>query len=174
MSLRPHVLVLVLVLATCMFACGAGPRLEKTTLFNAGEGGYKLYRIPGIVVTTRDAARLLRGPQEHRERLGSDRHLDATQRRRRRHLGGAQKVAHLGPRVPKNSVALSEEGRREGDQTANNPVAIVDHDGTMHFLYCVEYARCFSMRSTDDGATWRPPVDITDAFDGFRPDTTGR
>src|SRR5579884_3748230 len=26
-------------------------RLEKTDLFEAGKGGYKLYRIPGIVVT---------------------------------------------------------------------------------------------------------------------------
>ena len=29
----------------------AGPGLTKTDLFHAGQDGYKLYRIPGIVVT---------------------------------------------------------------------------------------------------------------------------
>src|SRR5262252_942190 len=31
----------------------AEPRLEKTDLFEAGKGGHKLYRIPGIVVTAK-------------------------------------------------------------------------------------------------------------------------
>jgi sialidase-1 len=31
----------------------AEPRLEKTDLFEAGKGGHKLYRIPGLVVTAR-------------------------------------------------------------------------------------------------------------------------
>ena len=59
---------------------------------------------------------------------------------------------------------------KESDQTVNNPVAIADRDGTVSFVYCVEYARCFSMRSTDDGATWSEPVEITAAFDAFRPE----
>ena len=36
------------------------------------------------------------------------------------------------------------------------------------FLYCINYARCFSMRSTDDGVTWSAPVEITAAFEPFR------
>src|SRR5260370_1798299 len=32
-------------------AYGAPPLLTKTKFFEGGEGGYKLYRIPGIVVT---------------------------------------------------------------------------------------------------------------------------
>jgi sialidase-1 len=31
----------------------AEPSLEKTTLFTAGEQGYKLFRIPGLVVSPR-------------------------------------------------------------------------------------------------------------------------
>src|SRR6516162_4603044 len=31
----------------------AEPRLEKTDLFEAGKGGHKLYRIPGIVATAK-------------------------------------------------------------------------------------------------------------------------
>lgn len=51
----------------------------------------------------------------------------------------------------------------------NNPVAIVDREtGAIQFLYCINYARCYSMRSTDDGLTWSPPVDITASFEPFR------
>ena len=50
-----------LVVVSCSAAGGArgdeprdeAPRLEKTDLFRAGEGGYFMYRIPGIVVTGR-------------------------------------------------------------------------------------------------------------------------
>jgi sialidase-1 len=38
----------------------------------------------------------------------------------------------------------------------------------VEFLYCVNYARCFSMRSTDEGQTWSAPVEITAAFEPFR------
>ena len=51
----------------------------------------------------------------------------------------------------------------------NNQVAIVDRDtGAVEFLYCVNYARCFSLRSTDDGISWSEPVEITAAFEPFR------
>ena len=40
--------------------------------------------------------------------------------------------------------------------------------GAIEFLYCVNYARAFSMRSTDDGVTWSQPVEITAAFESFR------
>ena len=43
----------------------------------------------------------------------------------------------------------------------NNPIAIADRDGPVHFLYCVEYMRCFYMRSEDDGVSWSKPTEIT-------------
>jgi sialidase-1 len=39
----------------------------------------------------------------------------------------------------------------------------------VHFLYCVEYARCFYMRSDDDGQTFSPPREITATFENYRP-----
>jgi len=61
-----------------------------------------------------------------------------------------------------------------GKATADNPTAIVDRkSGAVHFLYQVNYARCFYMRSDDDGQTFTPAVDITSVFDGFGPSTTG-
>jgi sialidase-1 len=67
-------------------------------------------------------------------------------------------------------VALAQKLASETDQTVNNPVAIVEPDGTLHVLYCVEYARCFAIQSTDDGVSWSEPVDLTSAFERFRPE----
>ena len=50
-------------------------------------------------------------------------------------------------------------------------MAIVDRQsGVIHFLFCAEYARCYYVRSKDDGQTWTEAVDITATFDAFRPD----
>src|SRR5262249_27324732 len=37
-----------------------------------------------------------------------------------------------------------------------------------HFLYCLEYERCFYLRSEDDGQKFSPAVEITSAFEQFR------
>jgi sialidase-1 len=71
---------------------------------------------------------------------------------------------------PKNPAAVAKKlglGAGAG-VTYNNPVAIADRNGTVHFLFCVEYMRAFYMRSEDDGKTFSKPVEITAAFAGFR------
>jgi sialidase-1 len=52
--------------------------------------------------------------------------------------------------------------------TYNNPVPIADRDGSIHFLYCLEYCRCFYVRSDDDGVTWSQPREITSTFEKLR------
>lgn len=82
-----------------------------------------------------------------------------------------QQLVRLTGKVAKNPVALQHKLGKEGEVTLNNPVAIVDRQtGVIHFLYCVEYARCYYLRSDDDGKTFTRPVDITAAFLKFRPD----
>ena len=71
---------------------------------------------------------------------------------------------------PKNPAAVAKKlglGAGAG-VTYNNPVAIADRNGAVHFLFCVEYMRAFYMRSDDDGKTFSKPVEITAAFAGFR------
>jgi sialidase-1 len=153
-------------------AGAAEPLLEKADLFEAGKGGYALYRIPGIVVTPRGT---LLAYCEARKYTGLD--WDTIDILLRRSTDGGRtweeprQVSAVPGNVAKNPAAIAARVGKEGDVTCNNPVAIVDRQtGAVHFLYCVEYARCYYLRSDDDGMTFTRPVDITAAFDGFRPD----
>jgi sialidase-1 len=147
------------------------PSLEKSDLFEAGKDGYVMYRIPGIVVTAKGTVLAY---CEARKGVGGD--WDNIDIMLRRSTDGGKtwaprkQIAHFGPAVPKHPLALRQKLARESDQTVNNPVAIADRDGTVHFLYCMEYARCFSMHSDDDGVTFSKPVEITAALDKFRSD----
>ena len=124
--------------------------------------GFKLYRIPGVVVTAKGTALAY---CEARKNSGSD--WGEIEVRMRRSTDGGKTwapvahIAHHGTRIEGNPTKKTG-GERE--QTVNNPVAIVDRQtGAIEFLYCVNNARCFSMRSTDDGVTWSSPVEITQA-----------
>jgi sialidase-1 len=58
---------------------------------------------------------------------------------------------------------------QEGTSTADNPVAIIENErDTIHFLYQVDYARCYYMSSDDDGISFSEPADITPVFEEFR------
>ncbi|MDF1753843.1 MAG: FAD-dependent oxidoreductase [Verrucomicrobiales bacterium] len=146
--------------------------LTKTDLFESGKDGYALYRIPGIVVTKRGTV------LAYCEARRSDRsdwcQIDVMMRRS---LDGGktwlprQKIVEVEGDLPMNPVATAQNLDKPGQNTVNNPVAIVDHEtGAVHFLYCLEYMRCFYIRSDDEGATWTEPVEITNTFKAFHPD----
>jgi sialidase-1 len=70
----------------------------------------------------------------------------------------------------KNPMATARNLGVPGAITFDNAVLITDRSGAIHLLYCVEYMRCFYMRSDDEGATFTPAVEITSAFEAFRKD----
>lgn len=152
-------------------AHAAAPLLEKVDLFEAGKDGYALYRIPGIVVTRRGV--VLAYCEARRTGKSDWDTIDILLRRSTdggKTWGERAKIADVpGPKT-KNPVALAQKLANPTDVTYNNAVAIPDSNGAVHFLYCLEYARCFYIRSDDDGATWSKPVEITAAFDKFRPE----
>lgn len=139
---------------------------EVVEVFPPDMGGIKRYRIPGIVVTQKGTVLAY---CEARKNGAAD-WGEIEVHMRRSTDGGktwqpAQHIAHSGTRLEGNPH------KKEGpvEQTVNNPVAIVDQkSGAIEFLYCINYARCFAMRSTDDGVTWTAPVDITASFEPFR------
>ena len=168
---RHRACVLLSLFAAALFALpGSGaaePLFETSEVFPPGMGGVAHYRIPGIVVTPAGTVlAYCEARRKDRKDWGEiEIHL-------RRSLDGgrtwepARHIAHHGPRIEGNPRKRDEEGARE--QTVNNPVAIVERGGAVEFLYCVNYARCFSMRSDDEGLTWSEPVEITAAFEPFR------
>src|SRR5262252_10023757 len=125
------------------------PLIEKMDLFEAGKDGYKLYRIPGLVVTRSGA---LLAYCEARKTGKSD--WDTIDIMLRRSLDNGRtwdsprRIADVEGPKSKNPVALERKQANPDDVTYNNPVAIADRQtGAVHFLFCLEYARCFYMRS---------------------------
>lgn len=124
---------------------------ETLDLFEGGKGGYSTYRIPGMVVTKRGV--VLAYAEARTTAAGDWDNIDVVLRRSKD--GGTTWT-------PPQLLADA------GDLAANNPVAIADRNGAVHFLHCVHYARCFYMRSADDGATFSKPVEISAVFEQFR------
>jgi sialidase-1 len=149
----------------------AEPFLEKSDLFEAGREGYALYRIPGLVVTKKGT--VLAYCEARRTGKSDWDTIDIMLRRSTdggRTFSPRAKIADVpGPKT-KNPVALAQNLANTDDVTYNNPVAFANRDGSVQFLFCLEYCRCFSMRSDDDGVTWSVPVEITATFEKFRPD----
>lgn len=166
----PAILCISILLAflSSDFCRAAEPLLEKVEVFPAGMNDVTLYRIPGVVVTSKGT---LLAYCEARRNSHSD-WGEIEVHLRRSTDGGktwepALHIAHLTERIEGNPRKKNEAGSRE--QTVNNPVAILDQEhGRIHFLYCVNYARCFAMHSNDDGLTWSKPEEITEIFEGFR------
>jgi sialidase-1 len=146
----------------------AEPLLEKSEVFPPGLNGIARYRIPGIVVTTKGTVLAYCEARKNDSKDWGEIEVHL----RRSTDGGkswlpVQHIAHQADRIEGNPHRKDAAGASE--QTVNNPVAIVDREtGAIEFLYCVNYARCFSMRSTDDGFTWSKPVEITACFEPFR------
>jgi len=158
-----------LLLLACCPAFTAEPSLTKSTIFEAGLGGYMMYRIPGIVVTKRGTVLVY---NEARRNSGSDWGMIDIVMRRSTDGGAtfspAHVLAHSPTPITRNPVAIEHKQGEPTDITYNNPVAISGRDGVVHFLFCVEYMRVFYMRSTDDGKNFSTPVEITRAFDAFK------
>lgn len=150
----------------------AEPFLEKVDLFQAGEDpAYKLYHIPGIVVTAKGT--VLTWCEARKRSAGVSDWDDIRILMRRstddgKTFSAPKSIADVPGPKEKNPFALKMKNVDSNDVTYNNPVMIADKDGTVHMLFCLEYMRTFYQRSTDDGLTWSVPVEITSAFEGFR------
>jgi sialidase-1 len=162
-----HFLAALVLLAFASPVFGAD--VEKIDLFHADKDGYKLYRIPGVVVTK---AGTVLAYCEARKTASDWATIDILLRRSTdggKTWGEPAKIADVPGPKERNPVALEKKLGAKGDVTYNNPVMIADKSGVVHLLFCLEYMRCFYCRSDDDGKTWTKPNEITEsAFATFR------
>ena len=131
----------------------AAPRFDSINLWNARQGGYETYRIPGILITKRGTVLAYTSA---RTAPGDWADIDIVMRR---------STDNGRTWTPSRVLAGEKKG------VTDNPVAISDiQTGSVHFLFQHDYARCYYMRSDDDGKTFTKPVDITPVFEQFRPE----
>ena len=150
------------------------PFMEKLDLFTVADTGFKIYHIPGIVVTAKGTVLAW---CEARKKGGDWDDIKILLRRSTddgKTFSEPKSIAEVpGPKV-KNPFSLRMKNVDPKDVTYNNPVLIADRDGTVHMLFCLEYMRCFYQRSTDDGVSWSTPVEITQTFETFHKNSIGR
>ncbi|CAN5163518.1 sialidase family protein [soil metagenome] len=165
--MRMSITVLSLVISATSLLAAEPPRL---LVFEAGTGGYSIYRIPGVVVTK---AGSVLAYCEARKSNGDWAAIDLLMKRSTdggKTWSEPTPLHHDGSALPRSPVVTARKLGKDTERTWNNPVMIADAEsGAVHLLYCVDYYRCFSRRSDDDGKSWTAPVEITDTFAKFRP-----
>lgn len=129
--------------------------MQRQMLFEARQGGYYVYRIPGLVATPGGA---ILASCEARQGRGGD--WDPIDILTRRSLDGGRTWAPAQKLVDHTLF---------GEGNANNFMALADHEaGQVHALFCHKYARYFQITSDDDGETFSEPVEITHFLEPLR------
>jgi sialidase-1 len=122
--------------------------IYQTDVFVGGEGGYHTYRIPAMVVTPRGTVLLFCEGRKNSDRDKGD--IDVLLRR------SFDQGKSWMPAQFVHGV--------EGDITVGNPVPIVDRvTGDIHLVIAESMKTLFYLKSSDDGATFSDPVNITHA-----------
>ena len=121
------------------------PHLAQQTLFASRDLGYHTFRIPSLLVSPRGTVLAM---AEARKNDASD--LGNVDLALCRSLDGGQTW---------QEVKIIAD---DGEHTIGNPCPVVDRrTGTIWLPYCRDNRQVWLTRSTDDGLTWAPPVEIT-------------
>ncbi len=147
---------LAFIIAGCKsskLASSAAALTDSTVVFEPAQGTYASMRIPALVCTPKGT---LLAFCEGRVGTASDwSEMDMLMRR-----------STDGGRTWEPAIVIAP---RQGKTPTSNPTPIVDRDGNIHLLYQRDYAKGYYTKSVDDGKTWAAPVEITYAFEAFRP-----
>jgi len=128
----------------------AEPKFNQIDVFVSGRDGYHTYRIPAIVVTKKGTVlAFCEGRKTSRSDHGD---LDLVLKR----------SFDNGETWEKMQLVHEEGGAAK--ITIGNPCPVVDREtGTIWVPFCRNNDRVFVTKSTDDGATWAKPIEITKA-----------
>jgi len=119
----------------------------KTDVFVSRDGVYDTYRIPALAATTRGT--LLAFCEGRKKNAADHGDIDLLLRR------SFDRGATWGP---------AQQVWEDGNHTIGNPSPVVDREtGVVWLGFTRDNDRVFVTRSADDGATWDPPAEITQA-----------
>jgi len=142
----------VLLLATSTSSHAEDAPLEKTDLFKGGENGFALYRIPGIVVTTKGSvlASCEARSDAKSDWVKSKSSYGAAPRPRK--LRNPPVRSPISANVSPATRAKRLAAKTNRPSITPSPLWITK-PARFTYLYCVNYARCFYMKSEDDGVS---------------------
>ena len=129
-------------------AAAGNDDLWQTDVFVAGQEGYHTYRIPALVLTTKDTLLAFCEGRKNNRRDHGD--IDLVLKR-----------SADGGRTWSRQRVVHEEGG-SAEVTIGNPAPVVDQDtGVIWLPFCRDNDRVLVTHSSDDGLTWTQPIDIT-------------
>jgi sialidase-1 len=155
-------LTAILLLSFPFFA-GAAPDLRQVEVFRAGEGGYHTYRIPALIVTQKGT--LLAFCEGRRGGSGDGGDIDLLLKRSRDNgqtWSAQQVVADLGADTIGNPAPVLDR------KTGTIFLLLTRNPGNVTERQIIDRSvpgtrTVWLTRSTDDGATWAPPLEVTSA-----------
>lgn len=150
-------ILLAVVFATAIPQVVADTMPERVLLFNKGDGGSKFYRIPAII-TAPDGSLVAVADKRWDSTKDLAGHIDVVCRRS---TDGGRTW------TPAVDVAVTDEGGGYGDpalvvdKKSGDILCISTHGNGLWESTRDDHARIVVSRSSDNGATWSAPVDIT-------------
>ncbi len=142
---------------------------DPVTLFEQGEADYAIYRFPGIVRTKSGTLIVTaEGRKNIDMRWSETLPFLKVSKDNGKTWSDAISLAEAPADAEQNPILLESGAAEDGVIGVHNVTAIADKDGGVHYLYCVEYSRCFYVKSDDNGENISEPVEITSAFEAFK------
>lgn len=149
--MRKIITVTLAIFALCS-SLHARQEVNRQVLYQAGTQGYFTYRIASMVATKEGS--LLAFAAARKGQGGDWDPINVVMRR----------STDMGKSWSPLQVVVED-----GDLPCDNAMPITDYQtGEVHLLYQIDYARCFYLKSSDDGLNWTNAVEITSVIDEFK------